>query len=392
MRVSLLVTGRLLSAALAGLVLGGAVVTSCTFNPGVAGSANNTGGANPGTATGNPGTATGLPSGGAGTSGVTGGAGSNGMTGAAASTPSDGANCGAQNYGLQNVPPDMLIVLDRSGSMNQDAAGNMCDPTMGCMQKWPQMSAGIDQVVMSTQGSIRWGLKYFPDDDADMSCNGAGPPAVMIAPMNYAGVHGSLSMTLANPGGRTPTAAAVMSAATYLRGLTDPNPKYILLATDGEPNCGGGRGGGSDRAGAVAAVRAAAMAGIPVYVVGIGNVAASVDTLNMMATAGGRPKMGGTEQYYPVSNTAELVTSLTTIGMQIASCSFGLASVPPVPTNVGVYADGKKIPQDPTHANGWDYGAGMRSIELFGSYCDAVKNMTTKQLSAFYGCPGIVVP
>jgi hypothetical protein len=388
MRLQLLLNGRILKAALAGLLLGGAVVTSCTFNPGPAGSAQSTG-ANPGTATGVTG---GLPSGSAG-SGLAGGAGANGMTGAAATTPSpDGSNCGLQQYGLANVPPDMLIVLDRSGSMNQDAAGKMCDPTTGCMQKWPQMSAGIDQVVMSTQGSIRWGLKYFPDDEADMSCNVAGPPAVMVAPMNYTGIHGNLSMTLANPGGRTPTAAAVMSGATYLRGVNDPNPKYILLATDGEPNCGGGNGGNSDRAGAVAAVRASAMAGIPVYVVGIGNVAASVTTLNMMAAAGGRPKMGGTEQYYPVSNTAELVTALTTISMQIASCSFGLAMVPPVPTNVGVYADGQRINQDPTHQNGWDYGAGMRSIELFGATCDNVKNMTTKNVQAIFGCPGQVVP
>jgi len=391
MRLSVFLNSKILKSAFAGLLLGGAVVTSCTFSPGPAGSAQSTG-ANPGTATGNPTGTTGVFTGGAGSSGITGGAG-NGISGAAASTPSpDGSNCGLQQYGLQNVPPDMLIVLDRSGSMNQDAAGAMCDPTTGCMQKWPQMSAGIDQVVMATQGGIRWGLKYFPDDEAAMSCAVGGPPAVMVAPMNYTAVHGSLSMTLANPDGRTPTAAAVRSAATYLQGLTDPNPKYILLATDGEPNCAGGRGGtGSDRAGAVAAVQMAAAAGIPVYVVGIGNVAASVMTLNQMAAAGLRPKMGA-EQYYPVSNTQDLVTALTTIGMQIASCSFGLGKVPPVPTNVGVYADGARIPQDPTHQNGWDYGAGMKSIELFGATCDAVKNMTTKNIQAIFGCPGMVIP
>jgi hypothetical protein len=388
MRLSVFLNSKILKSAFAGLLLGGAVVTSCTFNPGPAGSAQSTG-ANPGTATGN----TGIFQGTAGSGVLTGTAGTNGMSGAAASTPSpDGSNCGAQQYGLQNVPPDMLIVLDRSGSMNQDAAGAMCDPTTGCMQKWPQMSAGIDQVVMATQGAIRWGLKYFPDDDAASSCNVAGPPAVMVAPMNYTGIHGSLSMTLANPDGRTPTAAAVRSGAMYLQGLTDPNPKYILLATDGEPNCGGGRGTNSDRAGAVAAVQMAAAAGIPVYVVGIGNVTASVTTLNMMAAAGGRPKMGGAEQYYPVSNTQDLVTALTTIGMQIASCSFGLGKVPPVPTNVGVYADGTRVPQDPTHQNGWDYGAGMKSIELFGATCDAVKNMTTKNIQAIFGCPGMVIP
>jgi len=29
----------------------------------------------------------------------------------------DGANCGLQTYGLQNIPPDLLIIEDKSGSM-----------------------------------------------------------------------------------------------------------------------------------------------------------------------------------------------------------------------------------------------------------------------------------
>jgi ABC-type sulfate transport system permease subunit len=42
--------------------------------------------------------------------------------------------------------------------------------------------------------------------------------------------------------------------------------------------------------------------------------------------------------------------------------------------------------------NGWDYGAGMRSIVLYGPACDAVKNMTTKTIQAIFGCPGVVIP
>src|SRR5437667_7159621 len=36
-------------------------------------------------------------------------------------TPSPDANCGQQTYGTNRVPPDLLIVLDKSGSMDHDA-------------------------------------------------------------------------------------------------------------------------------------------------------------------------------------------------------------------------------------------------------------------------------
>src|SRR5204863_9408951 len=165
---------------------------------------------------------------GGGGSGVTGGAGS-GITGAAANTPGlDGSNCGLQQYGLENVPPDLLIIQDKSGSMAQQADGTDCPMGGGmCVQKWPEMTAAINMVVGTTQAQIRWGLKYFPSNN---TCATQGV-AVPIAANNGAAIAGSIMMT--QPGGRTPTRSAVQSGAMYLQGLTDPNPKFILLATDG---------------------------------------------------------------------------------------------------------------------------------------------------------------
>jgi hypothetical protein len=145
---------------------------------------------------------------------------------------------------------------------------------------------------------------------------------------------------------------------------------------------------------AIAAVGAAAQAGIPVFVVGVGNVAMAIQTLDMMAVAGGRPQ--ATEpKYYPVSSSADLVSVLKTIGGMITSCSFGLGQTPPDPSNIGVYANGQtsmRIPHDTTHANGWDYGTGMKSIVLYGPACDAVKAGTTKDIQAIFGCPGLIIP
>ena len=386
MRLSLFVSGPALKTALVAMAFGGVVVASCTFNPGPAGS--------------DPlrvGHRLGLR-------------GQRhprrrqqrrpderrrqldrrGRQSGTAPTP-DGANCGLQQYGLENVPPDLLIIEDKSGSMGEQQDGTKC-PGMGaaCETKWADTTGALNMVVAQTQATIRWGLKYFATNN---SCGVTAGATIAVGPNNSMPIANSIARTM--PDGSTPTRLAVNSGVAYLQTLTDPNPKFILLATDGLPNCAPGQAmDADDSTGAVAAVTAAAAAGFPVFVVGVGNVAAAQATLNMMAVAGGRPQAGATK-YYPVSSTADLVTVLGTIGGQITSCSFALGQAPPDPNNIGVYGDGKpteKIAKDPSHTNGWDYGAGMKSIVLYGGACDNIKNKVYKTVQAIFGCPGMVIP
>jgi hypothetical protein len=372
------------------LACGGLVAVSCTFNPGPAGSAPSSGSGTGLTTGGNPlGAANSSGQGSAGSTGS-----GTGSGGSSQIMPTlDGNNCGVNQYGLQNVPPDLLIILDKSGSMGNDPSDMMCPRGGGvCETKWADTTAAINMVVAQTDTTIRWGLKYFANDNACAVDDGA---AIPIGPNNAMPIANSIAMTM--PGGSTPTRLAVASGAAYLQTLTDPNPKFILLATDGEPNCaaGGGRqgAGADDSMGAIQAVMAAATAGFPVYVVGVGNVTAAQATLTALATAGGRAQATA-PGYYPVANTPELVAVLKMIGGQITSCTFGLGQVPPDPSNIGVYSDPgmKKIPKDVTHVNGWDYGAGMKSIELFGAACDAVKAKTITNVQAIFGCPGQIIP
>src|SRR4051812_4618048 len=84
-------------------------LAACTFNPG-AGNGTLTG-----TGTGSGGSiATGI--GGRGGAG-TGRGGSTGSGSGGSSTPSEDANCGVTNRPIQAQPADLLIVLDKSGSM-----------------------------------------------------------------------------------------------------------------------------------------------------------------------------------------------------------------------------------------------------------------------------------
>lgn len=388
MRLHSLTNGSMIRSALLALALGGAIVVSCTFSPGPAGSTGSSLTGVTGTGTG---TGTGI------LTGVSTGTGATSGTGAGGSSvpppPSaDGHNCGLQQYGLVNVPPDLLIILDKSGSMADDEMDNPCGRNAAmCVSKWTDMTTGLDMVVGQTDTTIRWGLKYFSTDNG---CGVAAGAAVPIGPGSSMAITRSIMGT--RPGGSTPTAAAVTSGATYLMGLTDPNPKYILLATDGEPNCGAGAAKTSDddAAGAEAAVSMAAMAGIPVFVVGVGNVATAVTTLDQLAVNGGRPQ--ATEpKYYPAASTADLVSVLTKIGGQITSCTFSLGKAPPDPTNIAVNAinaAGMSTRLMQSMTNGWEYGAGMTSIELFGAACDNVKSKATANVQAVFGCPGMIIP
>jgi hypothetical protein len=67
-------------------------------------------------------------------------------------------------------------------------------------------------------------------------------PAQAFRPDYHPRVHGGLfnvqQQTSYTKIGQ-PTAAALNAATTCLEGLDDGNQKFILLATDGVPNCGG---------------------------------------------------------------------------------------------------------------------------------------------------------
>ena len=334
----------------------------------------------------------GAPRGHAGTSGGGGASGPvqpNEGSGGVGVSPSTDANCGLRTFGLNKLPPDVLVVLDRSGSMVNQATGGSCGVTRTCGSRWVEMTNAINQVVMQTQTTIRWGLKFF----ADVPACGINDGATVEIGVNTAPAISTAIINM-NTGGQTPTRAAMVSAGAYLGKLTDPNPKYVLLATDGEPNCqvGNPKLDFPDSEAAIASVKAVADQGFPVYVIGVATSGDVLDmTLRQMAKVGGRPRTDDPE-YYPVSSSEDLVTALGKIGGQITSCTFGLGAKPPDTTNVAVNADGKRVPRDTTHTDGWDYGPGMLSIQLYGSWCDKAMANTITNVQALFGCPGIVIP
>ncbi|HET6284351.1 MAG TPA: vWA domain-containing protein [Polyangia bacterium] len=300
----------------------------------------------------------------------------------------DGLNCGLTMFKLERLPPDVLLVLDRSGSMRDFAMGLLGCIFGKCNSKWIDMKNALAASVTATEATVNWGLKLFPTDN---SCGVTDGVAVPVAPNNANAINMAINGT--QPDGATPTRLAIEGAGRHLMSLTTPNPRYIVLATDGLPNCNGADNMGDDQA-AIQAVTAVAAAGIPVFVIGVGTqnllggAAGGDATLSAMANAGGKPRAAN-PTYYPVTTSADFSAALATIGGQIVSCTLSIKA-PPDPTNIAVEADGKRVP--PSASNGWQYGPNMTTIQLTGSWCSDYQNGTIKNVQTIFGCPGIVIP
>ena len=300
------------------------------------------------------------------TAGTSGGAGGSLGSGGTPVPPTAG-NCGSVTSKADRVPADVLLVQDASGSMtwsiaedcdcqgSRNSSTTPCQTRTNCVDRWSTLKGAVSATVTANNG-INWGLELFadPKDRSSQQCSVAATPQVPIGNNTAAAIQQVLASV--TPSSATPPASAIKTATTYLKTVSDSNKKAILLATDGEPNCGGGQSNNTDLTNTLAAIKAAADAGFPVYVVGIGP---SVGNLDSMA------QNGGTSNYYPASSPQQLNDALAAISKVVASCTFTSPNPPPDPSLVYVYVDKKLVGKDA--ANGWDFGSNNSTIVLHGS-------------------------
>lgn len=320
----------------------------------------------------------------------------NGEAGPVALAPSEDANCGNQTYGGRRVPADVMLVLDRSGSMNYSIAAECwCDPsaadgkavvcgdTGNCSERWSSLTSAVNATLADAAGAVHFGLKLFSTPGSTGSyaaCTVDSGVEVPIAADTAATIAATIAAT--RPGNNTPTAAAITRATAYLASVADPYPKVILLATDGEPNCpADGTSQNPDLQGTLAAIRAARAAGFDVYIVGIGP---SVGNLDSFAEA------GGTGTAYAATSAEALAQALAAISRAVATCTFNLEKAPPDAGNVAVYLDRAVLDRDPV--NGWSYGGTSATIVLHGVSCDRVMSGQAHTLQVLFGCGASAPP
>jgi hypothetical protein len=312
-------------------------------------------------------------------------------------------NCGQNSVSVTPVPPDILIVQDRSLSMTDNTMDKACDAGIGAMagngnghcgatSKWSLVITALNQVVQQTETKVNWGLMFLGAEPTQ--CGAATAPVVDVGPSNFSAIQAALNGETFSGLLGTPTAPVMNNAVKYLTGLTDPNPKYLLLATDGEPNCAGGTNtlNVTDDVGAENAVTAAYTAGFPTFVVGIATTtdATASNALNVMAANGGEAQTGAATQYYAVSDTATLVTVLNKILGKALSCTIPLSGVNGTLDKVAVSAKDAngntiEIMQDAT--NGWSYtDATKTAIILNGDSCNNLQSVTYTDFHFIFTC------
>ncbi len=283
-------------------------------------------------------------------------------------------------------PPDMLIVMDISGSM--------CAPLgLSPQSKMHIMKGALTTLVDEKNARINFGLMTFPSDS---EC-GAGTIRDPIAPRNASAIDGTLSgihddtfgCAFMN-GGATPTAPSIDAARSYFGGIpVNPIGRYVLLATDGLPNCGpmqpdGSTGPTVDET--VAAISTLESDGINTYVIGFGAaLVGSPDALRRMATA------GGTGTPFNANSADELSAALDAIAAAIIppSCVVELGGPSRNPALFQVRFDGGPlIPRNMSHTSGWDYDSATNTITFYGSDCTQVESGSVTSIDVDFGCPG----
>lgn len=323
-------------------------------------------------------------------------------------------SCGGTAMSLTRRRASAILVIDRSGSMVEN--------TLDGVRKWTALLAALERALPRIEQNVSLGLVTFPQA---LAPGAARTPATVCALRSTldleprfgaaSAIMGRLRATL--PDGPTPTAGAEEVAGRWFINEPDRDGgRYLILATDGAPNCNTAldpascrcSGGAAmcdpsmnsfapinclDDARATAAIRLFRQQDIFTYVLGLNGAEAFSAVLDAMADEGGRAR-SASPRYYPANTADDLVRELTAITSGIADCRFALDAAPPDPTLVDLRLDGESLVHDEGRRDGWDWSdATRREIRFFGATCDRVTSATGgSRLVAAFGCPAPVPP
>lgn len=303
--------------------------------------------------------------------------------------------CVAGQFRMVRREARMVFVIDRSGSMAQALVAGVA------RDRWTAMHMALGQTLPRFESSMEMGALIFPRVPATgalasvQACDQLPGDGLDVAPARNNAATLLRAIAQSPPQGATPTAAAISRAARYIasheaRGLA----QYIVLATDGGPNCNAtlnaatcvcpvmsgcaAAGLGAryclDDVAAVGAIDAARRSGIATWVIGIdGDLeAAYVDVLDRMAVAGGRA-LAATRRYYSIREGAQLGAAFDEIQRTVVRCAFVTPSRPDDPSRITVRAAGVDVPRDATRRDGWDWtDRDYGELTLFGPACERV--------------------
>ena len=318
----------------------------------------------------------------------------------------DADACAKTSVDLSTEIPNVLLLVDRSGSMSQAFEGDvsrwsslrkaLIDPTSGLV---PSVEASVNLGLALYTGPDRGvvGLESTatePDPDYVETETCPYLVQVPVAASNGAAIQAAYLPQEIRPMslGQTPTGEsleAVLPSLTGLDATLFPGRKVIVLATDGEPDlCDNGNDEVGGRERSVAAVEAAFTAGVTTFVISVGDQVGENHLRELANLGQGFPADDPMDRFYRAGDATSLAQAFEDIVNGVRSCTFTLDGMVTGDGHEGsVTIDGNSVLQN--DANGWRLN-GPSEVELLGTSCELVK-MGDHSIDVSFPC-GVVIP
>jgi hypothetical protein len=292
--------------------------------------------------------------------------------------PGEPTPCQVEMKQVFPIPPDVLLVLDKSGSMSMESWDHDEDPQTPAVTRWKSLHGVVKDVVTKFDDTVNFGVKLYPKIDAgsfvDQGACVVNPGVeVEIAPMNAVNVLAGIPDADFEVLGGTPMETGVKEAYSYLTSLDPGNQRFALLIADGEisKTCQG-----EVFQEAVAAVEQALVDhGIPTYVVGIDVDGTTSEQLTDLALAGGKTDPNGPPLFYQTTSQIQLQAAIQQIVDDTLSCVVDVDPAPSEPELFEAWVGGEKADPvaDCAKDDGWVWTQEFTQLELCGAACQKLK-------------------
>jgi hypothetical protein len=302
------------------------------------------------------------------------------------------------------VASQVVLVLDKSGSMIYNSWDADADPATPVVTRWNSLHNVVAQIVDGFDAQMELGAVLFPSKQAKPNPDGAclmeDEPDVAVGVMQGAEILMSIPPADADGtqiAGGTPAVKGVKVATEHLAALPAGPQRYLVLVTDGAANCREDAMNTYEIAEiydealgpTVAAAREELeirtfVVGVdiadyttPVAQDGLPDATNTWERLNEVAVAGGMARAGD-EKFYNATNELELAAALSSIAAQV-SCEIALDPAPTEDQFPGVELGGQPVAEDPgcSSGAGWHFvdPATRDAIVLCEATCEAYREI-----------------
>jgi hypothetical protein len=290
--------------------------------------------------------------------------------------------CGKMTLEAVRKLPTVALLIDQSRSMST--------PFEGELWRWHVLRdtlVGDGGVIAAFAGQISFGATLYQSATGlkETTCPmltratpGPGFDATVVDIQRLFDDH--------RPGGDTPTAESIDAIVTELAPLKTEGPKFIVLATDGEPDTCAVPNPEKGQAQAIAATQLAFARGIPTMVIGI-TTDVSREHLQDMANAGAGLPIGGTEKarFFSVDDRKGLKGAFDTFVKNATECAFKLSGRVLDSSQGTVKIIGEEGFLTRASSDGWQV-LDEDTLVIYGAACEKLKNNRDTRLEVTFPC------